>query len=84
MYLDRTLNWDYNSEATNPSSGSLHADHSEMSRAEAIKLGLPIPRPNRLLHGACNVQRGQGGNDHLAATATQRTPDQQLLIQWPW
>lgn len=83
MYLDRTLNWDYNPQATNPASGSLHADHSEMSRAGAIKLGLPIPRPNRLLHGVCNIQRGEGGNDHLAANNRTDT-NQQLLIAWPW
>lgn len=86
MYLDRTQNWDYNPQATNQLSGELHGDHSQMSRAEAIRQGKPIPPPDRLLHQTCNIQRGDGGNDHLAASATQHQPTnhERLLMPWPW
>ncbi|OIN79336.1 hypothetical protein [Mycobacterium malmoense] len=85
MYLDRTKNWDYNPDSTNPDSGKLHAHHGKMSRAEAIKLGVPIPLPDELLHGACNIQLGDGGNKHLAASANPEpsTPDT-LAMPWPW
>ena len=73
MYRDPTRNWDYNPQATHLPNGSLAADHSKLSRSEAIRRGLPIPKPDRLLHGTCNTQRGEGGNDHLAAST--RTPN---------
>lgn len=81
LYLDRTRNWDYNPESTSPTSGTLHADHSRMSRNQAITLGQPIGLPDRLLHGVCNIQRGDGGNDHLATT---QPPTQTLAMAWPW
>lgn len=89
MYLDRTKNWDYNPESTSPLSGTLHADHSAMTRADAIRQGVPIPLPDRLLHQTCNIQRGDGGNDHLAANAAgQAAADTEagvtLLMPWPW
>jgi hypothetical protein len=89
MYLDRTRNWDYNPLATNPANGSLHADHGELSRAEAILRGVPIPLPNRLTHGRCNAQRGIGGNDHLAPVVLAGNGAGQgrlgnLLMEWPW
>lgn len=85
MWLDRTRNWDYKPDSTNPANGSLHADHSEMSRNEAIRRGVPIPLPNRLLHGVCNIQRGDGGNDHLAASNTGATSKTtKLAMPWPW
>ena len=85
MYRDPTRNYDYNPNSTNPANGVLHADHSGMSRAEAIRRGLPIPLPDRLLHGRCNIQRGEGTNDHLAATnPTTAAPQSQLLMPWPW
>lgn len=87
MYDDanRHKNFDHQPGSTNPNSGKLHADHREMSRAQALQLGVPIPRANRLLHGACNVQRGEGGNDHLAASVTgQAAGTQQLAMAWPW
>jgi hypothetical protein len=59
MWLDRTRNWDYDPDGGN-FSGSLHADHGEMSRAEALRRGLPIPRPTQLLHGLCNMRKGAG------------------------
>lgn len=82
MYLDRTKNWDYKPDS-NPASGTLHGDHSHMSRNQAITLGQPIGLPDRLLHGVCNIQRGDGGNDHLAATNT-KTSTQPLAMAWPW
>lgn len=85
MYLDRTRNWDYDPTSSNPDSGKLHAHHSKISRAEAIRRNLPIPLPDELLHGTCNIQLGDGGNKHLAAAATgQRTQTRQLLMPWPW
>jgi hypothetical protein len=91
MYLDRTKNWDYDPESTNPASGALQADHSKMSRGEALRRGLPIPLPDRLLHGECNRQRGDGRNDHLAWINTGRPPvidgvsggGELLLMAWP-
>lgn len=88
MYDDanRHKNWDYKADSTKPNSGKLHADHRDMSRAQAIRLGVhPIPRANRLLHGACNVQRGDGGNDHLAASVGgKQMQTTKLVMAWPW
>lgn len=86
MYLDRTRNWDYNPDSTSPTSGELQGDHAQMSRAECMRRGLPIPPPDRLLHQTCNIQRGDGGNDHLAASAraTSSVTTDQLLMPWPW
>jgi hypothetical protein len=87
MYLDPTKNRDYNPESGNPLSGVLQADHSKMTRAEAIRRGVTIPLPDRLLHGECNRQRGDGSNDHLAATAgniRMQAPSEHLVMPWPW
>jgi hypothetical protein len=84
MYLDPTRNWDYDPDK--PGSGKLQGDHGEMTRAEAIRRGIPIPLPDRLMHGRCNQQRGDGINDHLAVV--NQGPVEQdsatLLMQWPW
>jgi hypothetical protein len=56
MYLDRTRNWDYS--PTSVTSGKLHADHSVVTRAASVELGIPFLPPDRLLHGRCNMQRG--------------------------
>jgi hypothetical protein len=92
MYLDRTKNWDYDPDSTNPISGVLQADHSKMTRAEAVRRGLPMPLPDRLLHGECNRQRGDGSNDHLAWINSGRPPvsdhgrqqTAELAMAWPW
>jgi hypothetical protein len=91
MYRDRTKNWDYNPNSNNPNSGALQADHSTITRAEAIRRGVPIPLPDRLLHGECNRQRGDGSNDHLAWINSGRPPvmdssseTAQLQMAWPW
>ncbi|MGB3484010.1 MAG: hypothetical protein WBB07_17565 [Mycobacterium sp.] len=81
MYLDPTKNWDYTEDT--PGSGGLHGDHGEMTRAEAIRRGVPIPLPDRLLHRRCNQQRGDGVNDHLAASNRNAEPEQ-LVMDWPW
>jgi hypothetical protein len=84
---DRTKNWDYHPASTNPANGKLQGDHSGMSRSEALRRGVPIPLPDRLLHGECNRQRGDGANDHLAASAngaTTTSATQQLAMPWPW
>lgn len=91
MYLDRTRNWDYDKDSNNPSNGELQADHSEVSRAECIKRGIPVPPPNRLLHAECNRQRGKGGNDHLAWINSGKPPvisnepsvTTELAMPWP-
>lgn len=77
MWKDRTRNYDYDPASTNPISGKLQADHSKMSRSEAIRRGLPIPLPDRLLHGECNRQRGDGRNDKL-------TTHQPCALYMPW
>jgi hypothetical protein len=95
MYRDRTRNFDYDPASTSSHSGSLHADHSKMSRSEALRRGLPIPQPDRLLHGLCNIQRGEGHNDHLAAAhahppglrTNSRLTHNDLgapTMDWPW
>lgn len=95
MYLDRTRNWDYNPEATYPTSGELQGDHRDMPRAKALALGLPIPPPDRLLHAECNRQRGDGRNDHLAWSNSGKPPLMEPLLPaitdgetyvmaWPW
>jgi hypothetical protein len=84
MHLDRTRNYDYNPDTTNPTSGTLQADHSKISRTEAIRQGRPIPLPDRLLHAQCNRERGDGTNDHLsAATNATATATAKLLMPWP-
>lgn len=84
MYRDRTRNRDYDPVSTNPINGVLQADHSKMSRSEAIRRGLPIPLPDRLLHGECNRQRGDGANDHLAAASKSAAPvTTKLHMPWP-
>lgn len=83
LWLDRRRNWDYDPNG-NRVSGTLHADHSGISRAEAIRLGKPIPLPDRLLHQTCNIQRGAGGHDHLAPTNTDDIDTSRLAMPWPW
>ncbi len=82
MYKDRTRNYDYDPSSTNPTSGVLQADHSDMSRAEALRRGLPVPLPNRLLHGECNRQRGDGRNDQRGVVDGVDTS--RLVMGWPW
>lgn len=88
--LTHTKNWDYDPEATNPACGKLQADHSTMPRSKALELGIPIPQPDRLLHGECNRQRGDGRNDHLAWINSGQPPvldiqlsTTQLYMPWP-
>jgi hypothetical protein len=82
MYLAAERNWDY--DADKPGSGTLHADHGAMTRAEAVRRGIPIPLPDRLLHGRCNQQRGDGVNDHLAAVNRGIGQPERLSLSWPW
>lgn len=94
MYDDenRHKNWDYNPQSTNPNSGKLQADHSKMSRDKAVELGVPVPLADRLLHGECNRQRGNGRNDHLAWINSGQPPVMDvkpgatatLAMPWPW
>jgi hypothetical protein len=80
-YRDETKNWDYNPDIRY--SGRLQADHGAMTRAEAVRRGLPIPLPDRLLHRRCNQQRGDGVNDHLAVSGGGAQPER-LAMAWPW
>ncbi|NKS94629.1 hypothetical protein GS876_10395 [Rhodococcus hoagii] len=85
MYRDRTNNWDHNPTSNDRASGSLAADHSHARAQGGIKA-------DRLLHGWCNKQRGEGNRDHLRPVVTgidvtdTRSTDDQLgvrLIAWP-
>lgn len=86
MWRDDTRNWDYDPKM--PGSGKLQGDHGAMTRAEALRRGVPIPLADRLLHRRCNQQRGDGVNDHLAAvnrkTADPGTTGETLAMDWPW
>lgn len=82
MWRDPTRNWDYQHDEAG--SGKLQGDHGAMTRAEALRRGIPIPLPDRLLHRRCNSQRGDGVNDHLAAVNRDTTPDAPLIMDWPW
>lgn len=85
-HLDPTKNWDYNPDVAG--SGKLHGDHGAMTRAEAVRRGVPIPLPDRLLHKTCNQQRGDGVNDHLAVANRGKVLDgaanaERLVMPWP-
>lgn len=82
MYLADERNWDYDPDM--PGSGHLQADHGPMTRAEAVRRGLTIPLPDRLLHRRCNQQRGDGVNDHLAVAGPRAAEPEKLAIAWPW
>jgi hypothetical protein len=55
-----------------------------MTRAEALRRGVPIPLPDRLLHRKCNAQRGDGVNDHLAVVNRAGAQAERLAMAWPW
>lgn len=61
MYRDRTKNPDYDPHAMrsdgkpDTSSGTLHGDHSHGKQNGGVA--------DRLLHGLCNKQRGDGSRD---------------------
>lgn len=82
MWRDETKNWDY--DASMPGSGKLNGDHGAMTRAEAVRRGVPIPLPDRLLHRRCNQQRGDGVNDHLAAVNRSTSQAERHIMEWPW
>lgn len=83
MWLDATQNWDYKPEKSGlRGNGVLQGDHSNMSRYDALRMGLPVMPPDRLLHAECNRQRGTGGNDHLAAMNADQVQD--FTMPWPW
>jgi hypothetical protein len=80
MWSEPTRNWDYDPDG-GPNSGKLHADHGEISRAECIRKGLPIPLPNQLLHGICNMRKGAGLM--LAGAPTNGDGLQPRAMNWP-
>lgn len=58
MYRNRTRNWDYDPTSTDRASGSLAGDHTLTRAAGGTTT-------DRLLHGRCNKERGDGTRDHL-------------------
>lgn len=84
MWLDATQNWDYDPQKPGfRGNGVLQGDHSNMTRSEALRMGVPVMPPDRLLHAECNRQRGAGANDHLAAT-NRGVTDEEFTMPWPW
>lgn len=74
MYRDRTHNWDYNPTSTDRASGSLAADHTHARTHGGTKA-------DRLLHGTCNKQRGDGSRDHKRPAL--RTTPPPAAFPWP-
>ncbi|BBZ09873.1 MULTISPECIES: hypothetical protein [Mycobacterium] len=64
-------------------SQGLAGDHS-VPRATGGKLA------DRLLHGPCNSERGDGSRDHLRPALTGKRANRELVdigpraLQWPW
>lgn len=82
MYTEDRKNWDYiEGERL---SGHLEGDHAAMTRAAAMRAGVPVPMPDRLLHRACNRQRSDGVNDHLAVANRGHVRGQDRAMDWPW
>ncbi len=76
--LDRTRNWDYDPQGS-LNSGKLRADNSGMSRSEALRSGIPIPSPDRLLHGRCsNIARRDGGVQRIVPADVGQSLNDQL------
>ncbi|MFC7450538.1 hypothetical protein [Rhodococcus daqingensis] len=63
MYRDRTLNFDHDPTGKDPNSGALAADHSHARTHGGTKA-------DRMLHGRCNKERGDGSRDHLRPAVT--------------
>ncbi|CDZ92281.1 hypothetical protein QM787_04025 [Rhodococcus ruber] len=63
MFRDRTVNFDYDPASEDQTSGTLAADHSHARATGGTKA-------DRLLHGLCNKQRGDGSRDHLRPAVT--------------
>lgn len=87
MYRDRRKNYDYNPNATrrdgkpDTSSGSLSGDHSKARSTNNHSIA------DRLLHGQCNKERGNGSRDEQRPAITQpHNADTQLgtrIFDWP-
>lgn len=86
MFRDPKRNFDYNPTSDEPGTGALAADHTQ-ARAHGGH------KADRLLHGLCNKERGDGRRDHLRPAltgadpgATIRSPDPSLgfrAMAWP-
>lgn len=84
MFRDRTKNPDYDPNATridgkpDLTSGVLHAEHEDGKEAGPA---------NRLMHGLCNKQRGDGTRDHerpaLFNTGATHPLGDNLTMGWP-
>lgn len=87
MYRDRTKNWDYNPRATrrdgkpDTSSGSLAADHTQPRSTNRNSIA------DRIIHGTCNKERGDGTRDHLRPALNHHTSTDHRLgtrtFDWP-
>lgn len=83
MFKDRTKNPDYDPEAMRSdgkpdlTSGVLHADHPDGKDNGGVA--------DRLLHGLCNKQRGDGSRDHErpALRLITQSPLGDLTMGWP-
>ncbi|MGB3352592.1 MAG: hypothetical protein WBB00_07445 [Mycobacterium sp.] len=86
MFRDRTKNPDYDPDAIRSDgkpdtrSGVLAGDHSNPRSAGGT-------RADRLLHGLCNTQRGDGSRDDnrpaLRSTAAPQSALGDLVMGWP-
>lgn len=85
MYTEDRKNWDFDPDK--PGTGHLQGDHGGMTRKAAIRAGVQIPLPDRLLHRVCNQQRSDGVNDHLAVVnrgkVAEATTTERLVMPWP-
>jgi hypothetical protein len=87
MWRDRRKNFDYNPNARrqdgkpDTSSGSLAGDHTLSRAIHSNTIA------DRLLHGRCNKERGDGSCDDQRPAITQRPEDSVLgvrTLDWPW
>lgn len=93
MFRDRTRNWDYDPHATRVdgkpdwTSGALSADHE---RPRSV-YGSAGNQADRLLHGICNKQRGDGSRDDQRPALSGIAPEDlepdealgALVLAWP-
>lgn len=78
-WLDPTKNFDYVPGGKKRGNGVLQGDHSKMPRSKAIRLGLPVLPPDRLLHAECNRIRGARDDSEIMSSS-----EEVLTMPWPW
>jgi hypothetical protein len=86
MFRDPARNFDYNPDSRDPGNGALAADHTHARTHGGITA-------DRLLHGICNKERGDGRRDHLRPAVTGRPVGAAVTVapelgfqamNWPW